>query len=391
MSIATAIQNARTKIAAAYTSCDNKGATMPVAANQNLSNLATTIDSIPTATPINQTIQTWVATENEGTTTYSRGQINVGANYTRVGDTEFQYDETLVAVILPETVTSIGKNSFDGCKNLKYINLENVTTLAMWSFSDSGLDGELHMPNLTGIGWGSFNNTKIKKITSLGSITQLRGNTSWDTATFKNCTELREVVLPSTLTDITCAFYGCTNLNTINLENISILGQWAFRGCDNLHLGELYLPNLTYIDSATFGFKERVISCNRITSLGHITELRGGIPASRYGVFSQFKDLIEVNLHEGITKIGATAFFECTSLPEITLPSTVTRIEQWAFGDCPLLKELTCLATTPPDISGGGDAGFSNLTNIYVPSASVSAYQSASVWSSYASKIQAIP
>lgn len=390
MSIATAIQNARTKIAAAYTSCNNKGATMPVAANQNLSNLASTIDSIPTPIPINQTIQTWIATENNGVTTYSRGQINVGTGYTRVGDTEFQNDTTLVAALLPETVTYIGSTSFDGCTNLKYVNLENVTTVTAWSFSNTGLDGELYMPSLTSIGVGSFNNTKLKKITSLGSLTQLKGNASWDAATFKNCTELREVVLPSTLTEIACAFYGCTNLTTINLENVSIIGQWAFRGCDSLNIEELYLPNLTYINSSAFGFKEKIIYCKRITSLGNITEIRSGSPASRYGVFSQFKDLIEVNLHEGITKIGSAAFFECTSLPEITIPSTVTRIEQWAFGDCTLLKDLTCLATTPPDISGGGDAGFSNLTNIYVPAASVSAYQSASVWSNYASKIQAI-
>lgn len=48
MSIATAIESAQGKVAAAYTACNNKGATMPASANQNLSNLATTIGTIPT-------------------------------------------------------------------------------------------------------------------------------------------------------------------------------------------------------------------------------------------------------------------------------------------------------------------------------------------------------
>jgi hypothetical protein len=46
MSIATAIQNAQAKVAAAYTSCNAKGATMP--ATQDLAHLDDCIDSIPT-------------------------------------------------------------------------------------------------------------------------------------------------------------------------------------------------------------------------------------------------------------------------------------------------------------------------------------------------------
>lgn len=47
MSIANAITSAQNKVAAAYTSCNNMGATMPVPADQNLSNLPATIESIP--------------------------------------------------------------------------------------------------------------------------------------------------------------------------------------------------------------------------------------------------------------------------------------------------------------------------------------------------------
>ena len=48
MSIASAITTKQSQVAAAYTACNNKGATMPVAGSQNLSNLATTISSIST-------------------------------------------------------------------------------------------------------------------------------------------------------------------------------------------------------------------------------------------------------------------------------------------------------------------------------------------------------
>ena len=48
MSIASAITAAQNKVAAAYSACNDKGATMPAVGNQNLSNLANTIASITT-------------------------------------------------------------------------------------------------------------------------------------------------------------------------------------------------------------------------------------------------------------------------------------------------------------------------------------------------------
>jgi hypothetical protein len=65
----------------------------------------------------------------------------------------------------------------------------------------------------------------------------------------------------------------------------------------------------------------------------------------------------------------------------------VTSIEFSAFLGCSSLKSCYCAAKTPPTL---GSNVFSNsgITNIYVPTASVSAYKSASGWSDYASKIQ---
>ncbi len=398
MSIATAIQSAQTKVASAYTSCNNKGATMPASADQNLSHLSATIDSIPTPTPINQAIQTWVMNEDNGVVTYSRNQVVGIGNYTMISDTQFQNDTTLVAALLPDTVYRLNGHSFSGCTNLKYVNLENITTIqGDETFRNSGLMGELYMPNIApnyqGT-WGSsvFQNTKITKVTSLGTLVRIEGNAGQSRGVFKDCTELESVALPSTARSLACTFWGCEKLTTVTgLENITSLGQWTFRNCRNLHIDELYLPNLTTISDAAFGGggRDNFPYIYKITSLGNITTIPNGNPASNYGCFSQFKSLIEVTLHEGITLIGASAFQDCTSLPSITLPSTVTSIQQWAFKNCSSLSTLTCLATTPPTYNSVSLP--STITAIYVPSGSVSAYQSASGWSSFAAKIQAIP
>lgn len=78
MSIATAIQNAQNKVAAAYSKCNDKGATMP--ATQDLSNLVTCIDSIQTGGGSSDPflVETADVTMSSAATTTSTGG-NIGA------------------------------------------------------------------------------------------------------------------------------------------------------------------------------------------------------------------------------------------------------------------------------------------------------------------------
>lgn len=78
-------------------------------------------------------------------------------------------------------------------------------------------------------------------------------------------------------------------------------------------------------------------------------------------------------------------------LTTVILPDTITAIGNYAFDYCIYLTSLTCNATTPPTLGTDALKQTHNNLVIYVPSASVEAYKSATGWSTYASKIQAIP
>ena len=96
-----------------------------------------------------------------------------------------------------------------------------------------------------------------------------------------------------------------------------------------------------------------------------------------------------VTLPSGLTTIGTDAF-RSPKLKTITIPSGVTSIGNYAFESNVAMESITILATTPPTL---GLEVFDNTNNcpIYVPAASVNAYKTASGWSAYASRIQAIP
>ena len=100
-------------------------------------------------------------------------------------------------------------------------------------------------------------------------------------------------------------------------------------------------------------------------------------------------DLVSVEIGSCVTSIGNGAFQSCDSLTSVTIPNSVTSIGDMAFTYCDSLTSVTVEATTPPTL---GDYAFEATNNcpIYVPTQSVSAYQSASRWSAYASRIQAI-
>ena len=83
-------------------------------------------------------------------------------------------------------------------------------------------------------------------------------------------------------------------------------------------------------------------------------------------------------------------FNNCVKLSSVVIPSTIEYIGGNAFSYCSGLTSVTCLAENPPEL--GDTAAFFNSTcPIYVPSGSVNAYKSATNWSTYASRIKAIP
>ena len=102
------------------------------------------------------------------------------------------------------------------------------------------------------------------------------------------------------------------------------------------------------------------------------------------------KPQLEYTIPSSVTVIGKNAFSYCAALTTLTIPASVTSIEEKAFYGCEALAEMTVLATIPPELSSNNSfEGVSREIPVYVPAASLTAYQAAEVWNEF-TNLQAI-
>lgn len=307
---------------------------------------------------------------------YSLKSATIPSGRTTIGTNSFSDCRALQSVALPSSLTTISNNVFYGCISLKSITIPSgVTSLGASAFSSCPFKSVVVPDSVTRYGNYVFNDCK-----SLESITLPTTATSWGANIFNGCTRLRAVAIPSGITSIpTYTVYNCWSLDSITIPSgvTSIAGN-ALTNCYSLR--SVSLPSgVTSIGSSAFS------SCSAMESI----EIPNTVTSIGSNAFSNCSVLGSITIPSGVTSIESQMLNNCQSLKSITIPSGVTSIGTNAFASCYNVKEYHLLPTTPPTLSGTN--AFNNIWSgckIYVPTGSLSAYQSAQYWSTYASYMQ---
>lgn len=191
---------------------------------------------------------------------------------------------------------------------------------------------------------------KLESVTIPLGVTTINGSYHFD-----ECNNLRHITLPSGMTGISPTFQNCIGMKSTSLPlGITQIKGYGFKGCGNLK--RVVIPS-----SVT------VIGSN---SLENCYKLDCCIPGS-------------------VITIDSNAFLWCVSIKEITLSDGITTISNGAFSNCCGVFSYHIKPSSPPTLPNiNVFNGISPDCIIYVPAASLEAYQTATNWSTYASQMQ---
>ena len=239
-----------------------------------------------------------------GTYADSIENVVLESGVTSIGNYAFACCQSLNAVSLPDTLTSIGNDVFDQAV-LSAINVDAGNTVyasqdgVLFNKDKSVLimcpdnkHGTFVIPDgVARIADGAFLQSRLTEVTIPASVNNI------GEYAFSQCTELESIAIPEGITQIPeGAFYCCYSLNEITIPaSVTSIGGSAFEHCTSL-------TSVTIPDN--------------VTSIGGFA-------------FLNCNNLVSVTLPDGLTSIGDLAFSD-TSLRNITTPTGI-QTKTWTF------------------------------------------------------------
>lgn len=222
--------------------------------------------------------------------------------------------------------------------------------------------------------YGAFKNCNNLRSVVLPEQLEYIGDKEGDWASgngpFSNCVNLKNIIFNGCKEIGNNTFYGCSAIQQINIpEGVTRIGEMAFNGCRSLE--SIIIPNgVETIEMSAFG------SCDNLRKISFPPSLK----TIKMYAFRYCTSLDSISL-PGLNSIGTEAFNGCTNLKELRVPSTLEKIEERAFSGCNLEK-VYAYTVLPISINQNTFSNFSN-TALYVPTQSVDNYYLNTQWSQF--------
>ena len=333
-------------------------------------------------------------------------EIN-GVTITSIGNNFLKDNEYISHVIIPASVTSIGDNAFYGCSNLTgvfFLSKQGDSLIIGTNAFKIGDEGSeyfsesLEMRGYTNSPAGTFatensityssfeddftinpsthtitgyvgpdypivtvipNEVSGTAITTIGDeafkqsnkmgwhVVISEGMTTIETDAFNQCSSIRTVDFPDSLTSIGACAFQYSYLREVEIPStVTFMGIHAFGSCG-------YLTDITLKDGLnTLGGASTFYGCVNLTSVSipdSITAIPG--EAFRYCI-----KLNSVAFPDSLTSIGADSFSNCEDLTALNLPESLTAIGSSAFAGCNALSGTTVVI--PQNVTSIGSHAF---------------------------------
>ena len=329
-----------------------------------------------------------------------------------------------MAIVLPDTITTIGLEAFRDCDNLTEFEIPNsvtyINTQILYgcdsletiyynaencSFNTSSIVGAFgnlshdavvvlgdgvktipdyafyHGDRITAVnisyGVTSIGRRAFKDCSALVNVEIPDSVTSIGEQAFYNCEALASITIPASVTSMgKNVFYDCRSLATANVRGlITTLPDYTFYGCTAL--ANVTLPmNLVTVGSDAFELcssLQNIVLPESVTTINSWAFSKSGLKSftypsalktMEYGAFNGCAALEEVNFNGVITEIEDYTFKGCTALVNVVIPNNVTEIGTQAFTGCTSLQTVQIGTSSACGITKIGSGAFKNDTAI---------------------------
>ena len=237
-----------------------------------------------------------------------------------------------------------------------------VKSISASAFAGTTLISVTMPSSVNKMGAGVFSNCKYLQLCDLSSSLK-----TIPTRTFKGCSNLRNINLPTGLATIDQEAFRESGLQSVVLPaSVTSIGQGAFQECKSL-------SNVEFGSGLNTIGKEAFRDCQALTQVV--------IPSAatiEKEAFRGCKSLAVISLPELLASIGDNAFRE-TTIKTLDIPATVSTIGNKIAEKCKNLQMIVCRATTPPNLGKVSN----NKVQVAVPAGTVEAYKSAKHWKEF--------
>ena len=289
--------------------------------------------------PVNKNTNIYINHELLEELTIPDGKTSVGFIFTA------SYSK-LKKVVLPESVTTISANAFQGCSGLENINLDNITHIQRYALSGTKLTN-VDLPSIIQIAkYGLTGNELL--VVNIGTSLEKIANSS---IIGKDDFEIHYL---GTLDEWSTKIY-----EQDRYDNIGITGGKIYR---------LYVNGQEITGKFTVPEHWTTIPDTLFSCVYKINDLEMHDNVETIGKYAFYKtNLYNVTFSNSLTTIGRNAF-SYTHIENVNLPDSVVTLGEYAFDNCEQL--VTFNITENSMLVEIGDGMFhndKNLKSLFIP------------------------
>lgn len=247
---------------------------------------------------------------------------------------------SMESITIPKTVKRIGFGAFSLCVNLNRVYIED---LAAWC----AVEYDAWEDRAEGLGHTLFE-CEYSLYLNRQPVTELFvpiGVTSIGDAMFSYCSSIRSVVLPKGVKSIGgVAFCNCKYLESITIpSSVKSIGQFAFGECNLLKIVHIHnvaawceIEYELSEEDTNFAFSSPYMLCVNGKFLPSLI-IPDGVTEIRDFAFRECQSMYDIRIPNSVQSIGKGAFYNCANLRAVAIPEGVTELNQM-FYLCPSLS-----------------------------------------------------